>query len=177
MAYSRYEKFQQKRWHKKAIKEGSNYKRKKNKGMFKAVGVFKRLKGAIGVIPLIIIMLFIWKRYDDILNYFKLLFNRSSDYFKGNVSELPKDREYYVGVVSNLYNSINGLDWLGDGNKELYDILKELNVYELQYVNDIYKNPEHPDENLVAGLKDDIQKGSHYYNKIKALFNNANISF
>lgn len=174
---NKYESFQQKRYIKKANKEhlkGLNFNNR-NKGMGKisSNSVF-RVLGMLNGIPAILVIIFIWRRWGDISDWFNNLFTKSSNYFRGRISDLPQNQSYYEDQVKIVYDSINGLSiW----NTAFYDVIMLCTLNELQYVTDLYNSKLFFDkQGLVIDIKNETID-QYYWNKLKDKFLVAGIPF
>jgi len=142
--------------------------------------IFKSL-GMFGGIPMLVIIIYVFVKWNKIENWLKRIFNYSSDYYKGSVSELPYDKDYYLEIRNNLYEEMDGINILDTG---LISIISNLSNYELQYVTDLY-NSFYPSKTLVTRIKEEfnILEVSTFPGKASQLkyleerFNEANIPF
>lgn len=124
------------------------------------------------VITLLIIV-FIWRRYNDITDWLNGLFKTRTNFYTGTVKDLPNDKSYYIEFVNNIVESVNGIGIL---NTFLYSILK-LEDNELKYVNDIYHNPEYTTNTLVQDIKGDTIDNVILRGLLSAKFSSAGIPF
>lgn len=121
----------------------------------------------------LLVVIFIWRRYSDIIDWFNGFFKQPSNYFKGSVKDLPKDKNYYEQFALSIVSEINGISLTSLGLRPLLFLSKE----ELQYVTDLYHNKEYPLENLPEAVKNDLYDNITDYPAFKIKFNNAGIPF
>ena len=148
-------------------------KYKTKKYLRKTSGYISIFSSSLKPIIILLALIFVWLRYNDLVLFLKTIFKKKPDFYKGEVKDLPEDKEYYIQFAKNVADSINGISPL---NLFLYQIL-DLEDEELKYVVDIYHNPEHPLEGMVEGIKNDAFNKPALWVLLTAKFSKAGISF
>jgi hypothetical protein len=109
----------------------------------------------LGPVPAILIIIFVWRRYGDIEDFFNRIFTSPTNFYKGRIKDLPEDKEYYKQIVLNIVDGVNDASTglLDSHFFVLMNPFSPLENEEIQYITDIYSNPEDPTTGLVAAIK------------------------
>lgn len=171
-----YEDYRRKKNFRESEIEGGTYKKRKSNGSMKKVGsLLMNSLGSFNGLPMLLLMAFIYFKWNKIEKFLFSTFRSSSTFYRGKVSDLPHLKDYYVQMITTINNAISGVNLT---DSEITAIIKSLNNFELQYMNDIY-NASNSEETLAVAIRGEFTEnlfGSQYY-YIKERFVTAGIPF
>jgi len=175
-----YEDYRRNRNERQTQKEGGTYKQSNSgKNMKKLGGILMNSLGSFNGLPLLLIIVFLWFRWNDITDFVKNFFSHTTtNYYKGRVSDLPFGDDYYQELVRKIYESIKGISIWDTG---FYDVIMSVNKFKLQYITDSYNRNNYQGDYFEGkGLVIDIKNeeiSTKYWNQIKEKFTEAGIPF